>query len=89
MSWQISSKKPPVELHSFRVIIRIVSDIFVQTAVKKRGGLSSYLWPLQRNPQNELGDIISEPHGKTQQFQKNDSNRLSHFCSETWAGMRV
>ena len=62
--------EPSVELNRFRAIIQIVFiNHFCLNVCKETEGLSSYLWPFATiNPQNELGDIISEPHEKPKGF---------------------
>ena len=54
MSWEISFHNL-VELNHFRVILQIGFFILVQRILHESMGLA------KTNPQNELGDIISEP----------------------------
>ena len=53
--------KPCVELNSFRVINHIDFFIFVQRAVQEWRSKFISMALVKTNPQNELGDIISEP----------------------------
>ena len=50
-------------------------------------GLKSYLWTfVKTNPQNELGDMISEPYPKFNRFGVINQIVLD-FCSEGCIGM--
>ena len=62
--------EPSVELHSCRVITRIVSVMFVQTVVKNQRSNFISMALAKMNPQNDLGDIISEPHEKLNSFRR-------------------
>ena len=62
--------KPWGEFNTFQVINHKVFIIFAQRVAKKWWDKFISMALAKINPQNELGDIISEPHEKLNSFRR-------------------